>query len=209
MRSGIILFFYICPTHERLQNGEKVFMEKKRNITLVERQKEDAFDVMNNDPLKITDIKQIKRLVHLIDETDISEIELNRVSEGIHLVLRKLKAPAHSTQMNEVQYTDRSKATTPTENLNNSTGKTNLHHLRAQLVGIFHSSLKPRGQVLPAVGDLIKVGQVVGTIEALTIFNEVEATVAGRVIEISVEDGQPVEFGQLLLTIESADGEMI
>jgi biotin carboxyl carrier protein len=77
----------------------------------------------------------------------------------------------------------------------------------APLVGIFHPWLKPRGGTLVAVGDRVKIGQLVGTIESLNVFNEVETTVAGRVVEVHVQDGQPVEYGQVLVTIESAEAE--
>jgi len=54
-----------------------------------------------------------------------------------------------------------------------------------------------------AVGDRVKEGQLVGTIESLNVFNEVESPVAGRVVEIFVQEGQPVEYGQLLMTVAS------
>jgi biotin carboxyl carrier protein len=55
------------------------------------------------------------------------------------------------------------------------------------------------------VGDVVKVGQRVGTIQSLNVLNEVETQVAGRVVEIFVRDGQPVEYGQQLMTIDSAE----
>ena len=57
-----------------------------------------------------------------------------------------------------------------------------------------------------AVGDRVKAGQLVGTIESLNVLNEVETSVAGRVVDVLVHDGQPVEYGQVLMTIESAEG---
>jgi biotin carboxyl carrier protein len=57
-----------------------------------------------------------------------------------------------------------------------------------------------------AVGDRVKEGQLVGTIQSLNVLNEVETSVAGRVVEIHVQDGQPVEYGQLLMTIDTGGG---
>jgi len=56
------------------------------------------------------------------------------------------------------------------------------------------------------MGDRVKAGQLVGTIESLNVLNEVETAVAGRVVEIFVQDGQPVEYGQVLMTIDSSAG---
>ena len=56
------------------------------------------------------------------------------------------------------------------------------------------------------MGDRVKAGQLVGTIESLNVLNEVETTFAGHVVEILVQEGQPVEYGQVLMTIESMDG---
>src|SRR6266568_1555564 len=80
------------------------------------------------------------------------------------------------------------------------------HNVVAPLVGIFHSGAKPRGGALVAVGDHVKAGQLVATIESLNVINEVEAPVAGHVVELLVQEGQPVEYGQLLMTIETAEG---
>src|SRR5262249_55162837 len=75
----------------------------------------------------------------------------------------------------------------------------------APLVGIFHFWAKPKGTPLVSVGDSVKVGQRVGTIQSLNVLNEVETLVAGRVVEVLVQDGQPVEYGQPLMTIDSAE----
>lgn len=185
-------------------------MEAKRTISSVEFQEENISVTMSND-FRNMDISQIKRLVQLINRSDIGEIELNCVNEGLRLALRKLKAPVCSTYIDDVQYRDASEpAMPPNDNEHDQQTRTpNLYQLKAQLVGIFHSSIKPHSQVLPAVGDFVKVGQVIGTIEALSIFNEVEVTIAGRVVEVSIQDGQSVEYGQLLISIDSADGAIV
>jgi biotin carboxyl carrier protein len=80
------------------------------------------------------------------------------------------------------------------------------HKVLAPLVGTFHTWAKPRGGALVAVGDRVKAGQLVGTIESLNVLNEVETTVAGHVVEILVQEGQPVEYGQVLMIIDSLAG---
>jgi len=80
------------------------------------------------------------------------------------------------------------------------------HKIVAPLVGTFHVWAKPRGGALVEVGDRVRAGQLVGTIQSLNVLNEVETTVAGKVVEVHVQDGQPVEYGQLLMTIDTAGG---
>ena len=151
----------------------------------------------NNANLKVMSIEQLQRLVQILDKSDVSELELRRLEEGTHLVLRKAKAPesiAHTAEQQFISVTG-----TPAENVESA--KTE-HKVQAPLVGTFHTWAKPKGGTLVAVGDSVKAGQLVGTIESLNVLNEVETTVAGHVLEILVQEGQPVEYGQVLMTID-------
>lgn len=174
---------------------------QKKNIPSIEYREASASCAARNTHAEIMSLTQIQKLVHLLDRSDISEIELKRAEEGLHLVLRKLKAPERSAQVNEVLYAGADKDRVPTDT---STTSPDLHCLRAHMVGIFHPWLNPHGKILVAVGDLVKAGQIVGVIETLGILNEIKTSVAGRVVEVSSQDGQPVEYGQLLVTIDSS-----
>jgi biotin carboxyl carrier protein len=77
-----------------------------------------------------------------------------------------------------------------------------LEPVPAPLVGRFHLGAEPGGKPLVARGDIVKPGQVVGTIETLNVLNEVEAAVGGRVVNMPVVEGQPVEYGQMLMEID-------
>lgn len=157
-------------------------------------------------------IDELRRIVHLLDNSDVSEIELKQESDGRRLVLRKAKKQGDAGTAGSVAFEAGEVTTTTTGSLvavgNADTGNAaeTKHTVIAPLVGIFHSWGKPNGKPLVAVGDRIKVGQLVGTIQSLNVLNEVESTVAGRVAEIFVRDGQPVEYGQQLLAIDSAEG---
>jgi biotin carboxyl carrier protein len=137
----------------------------------------------------------------LLDNSDVSELELRRAGEGTHLVLRKLKAPESTDHAIEGQFVAATVNVPPAE----APGETE-HKVLAPLVGTFHTWVKPKGGALVAVGDRVKAGQLVGTIESLNVLNEVETAVAGHVLEIFVQEGQPVEYGQLLMTIDSSAG---
>jgi len=149
----------------------------------------------------VISIEQLKRLVRLLDNSDVSELELKRVGEGTHLVLRKAKAPDSNEHSVQRQFVP-APLNIPAAELPDKTE----HKVLAPLVGTFHTSAKPKGGALVAVGDRVKAGQLVATIESLNVLNEVETTVAGHVVEILVQEGQPVEYGQVLMTIESLAG---
>ena len=156
------------------------------------------------DPHEHISVEQLRHLVQLLDQSDVSEIELKRASEGTRLVLRKAKAPESVNVLaqpvsipapNGVH--DSSSVPPPIETK---------QRVVAPLVGIFHVWAKPKGGALVAVGDKVKAGQLVGTISSLNVSNEVETSKAGRVVEILVQEGQPVEYGQPLMVIETAEG---
>ena len=146
-------------------------------------------------------IEQLQRLVRLLDKSDVSELELKRPGEGTHLLLRKATTHISNEHSLEQQYVPvplNIPAATEPE-------KTE-YKVLAPLVGIFHTWAKPKGGTLVVVGDRVKAGQLVGTIESLNVLNEVESTVDGHVVEIFVQEGQPVEYGQVLMTIDSVAG---
>jgi biotin carboxyl carrier protein len=146
-------------------------------------------------------IEQLQRLVRLLDGSDVSEIEVKRGGEGVqrtHLFLRKAKA-SESSEHIMMAMPARQEETT------SDASKETKHTVTAPLVGIFHVWARPKGGSLVAVGDVVKVDQLVGTIQSLNVINEVESHVAGRVSEIFAQDGQPVEYGQPLMTIDSSE----
>jgi acetyl-CoA carboxylase biotin carboxyl carrier protein len=175
-------------------------MERKRTTPSLDSHEEQ----FTSGGAEVLSIAQIQGLVRLLDRSDVSELEFKRASEGIHLVLRKVKATDGFVPMGEVVNTASANGVAP---VHEDTASPDQYKVVAPLVGIFHPWLKPRGGTLTAVGDRVKAGQLVGTIESLNVFNEVETTVAGRVVEIHVQDGQPVEYGQVLVTIDCSEAE--
>ncbi len=146
-------------------------------------------------------IEQLQRLVRLLDGSDVSEIEVRRGGEGVqgtHLLLRKPKALESGERMMIALPAEQKETTS-------DAAKETRHTVTAPLVGIFHVWARPKGGSLVAIGDGVKVDQLVGTIQSLNVINEVEAHVAGRVVEIFVQDGQPVEYGQPLMIIDSSE----
>jgi acetyl-CoA carboxylase biotin carboxyl carrier protein len=149
--------------------------------------------------LNLISIEQLQRLVRALDRSEVSELELRRVDEGTRLILRKVQAPESNDHSIEDQFVLAARKTATAADPEETE-----HKVVAPIVGTFHVWAKPKGGALVAVGDHVKAGQLVGTIQSLNVLNEVETTVAGRVVEIFVQDGQPVEYGQVLMTINSS-----
>ncbi len=173
-------------------------MERKRSTSSLSAQSEQP----KTDAIEVMSIVQIQSLVRLLDRSDVSELEVKSAEDGVHLVLRKLQVGSlQAAGAGEPLYALADVETAA----ESATHSTNQHKIVSSLVGVFHPWLKPRSGILVSVGDVVKVGQLVGTIESLNVLNEIETPVAGRVSEIHVQDGQPVEYGQVLVTIEQSD----
>lgn len=74
--------------------------------------------------------------------------------------------------------------------------------ITSPMVGTFYKAPAPDAKPFVELGSVVEEGQVVCIIEAMKLMNEIEADVSGKVVEICVEDGQPVEFGQVLMYVE-------
>jgi len=136
-------------------------------------------------------IEQLHHLVRLIDQSDVAELEVKHVATNARVMLRKATPLESVAVQAEV-------ATLPEEA---PSLREQAHYtITAPLVGLFRRSIAKASPLL-IVGDNVKEGQHIGSIQSLNIPNEVEAPVTGRIIEILVEDNQPVEYGQPLLTL--------
>ena len=146
--------------------------------------------------------KDIEQLIELLEKSTISEIEVGkwgkkiRVSrQGGNVVVQNsgmVPAPAQSTA--PVQDTTNS----PDEN-SSLQGMA----IKSPMVGTFYRSPGPDVDPFIKVGDHVKKGDTLCIIEAMKIMNEVEAEVSGVILDIQIENAQPVEYGQTLFLIES------
>lgn len=156
-------------------------------------------------------VAELRQLISLMNGSDLDEITIEHQDSGLHLTLRKPEplAAGTATQAGGLAgpgdfAPDGMEAAAPSAD---DTGQPHPVAVSAPLVGVFRAAIKGKGSkggppLMVQVGDLVREGQVVGAIESLNVLNEVEARAAGRVVEILVSDGQPVEYGQTLLLIE-------
>src|SRR5262249_54061936 len=140
----------------------------------------------------------IHQLIRLMSTGDIEEITIEEPAAGMKLTLRKpapLEGAFSEEEPEPVEVADAAPkgVADPTP--------LGVREVRGPLVGIFRANMRPGGRPLVSRGSVVREGQIVGAIEALQVYNEVEASEAGTVREVLVRDGQPVEYGQPLLRL--------
>ena len=175
----------------------------------IEHNDEDPLHEGEKEAAGVISVEQLQYLVQLLDRSDVSELEFRRPEEGMRLLLRKVKPSENNGHQTGAAFVSQT-IVTPTDSsltVPISLPTETKHSITSHLVGVFHVWVKPRGGALVAVGDHVKVGQLVATIESLNVINEVESSFAGRVIEIFVQEGQSVEYGQKLMTIDTSAKE--
>jgi len=156
-------------------------------------------------------LQEIKELLKIIDETEISELNLE--SDGVKISIRKgpsagAAVPASATPRQEG--VERAVAQTTSSSLSPEAAvkapepviAENTEMITSPMVGTFYSSQSPESAAYVKVGQQVKVGQPVCIVEAMKLMNEIEAEIEGTILQILVENGQPVEYGQPLFVIE-------
>ncbi len=148
-------------------------------------------------------IEEIEELLRLIERSQVEEFELER--QGTRIRIRKPSGGPLSTATREVALP----AVDPIASGSVEAGQAEaderpdeqLHLFTAPIVGTFYLTPKPDAESLVEVGSQIEPGQVVCIIEAMKIFNQIESDIEGELVRILVENGQPVEFGEVLFEI--------
>jgi biotin carboxyl carrier protein len=164
---------------------------------MVRERAERGGEATPSQPSSGLNIAEIRQLISLMESSDIDEISVERESEGLKLVLRR-PAPSSGALLEDDEDFGEDDFAADAEK-----SKSTAVEVGAPLVGVFRASMK-NDKPLVAPGDIVREGQIIAAIEALNVLNEVEASVAGRITDILVTDGQPVEYGQTLLVIEPA-----
>ena len=140
----------------------------------------------------------IEEMLQLMESRGLVELELEH--QGMRIRLKKT-AQAQSPQVVEyIASLPQPVASTPGGKLGEEPGKKVL--VKSPMVGTFYRAPAPDAPPFVEVGQEVDIGQVVCIIEAMKLMNEIKAEVAGRLLEIHAESGDPVEFGQPLFTVE-------
>src|SRR5262249_10947436 len=153
------------------------------------------------------DIRKIKKLIELLEESGIAEIEIKEGEEAVRIS----RMPAAIAQPPQVSHLPPAPATAVAPPVASQitaaegaaqTPKPSEHVITAPMVGTFYASPSPGAKPFVEIGDEIKVGQVLCIIEAMKMMNQIEADRAGRVASVMARNGDPVEFGQPLFVVE-------
>jgi len=149
------------------------------------------------------DIRKIRKLIELLDETGISEIEIKEGEESLRLSrYHQVAESPRSAPMQTITTTAPAQvAATPVEQ-KPVAEKSSGHKVRSPMVGTMYTSPSPDAPAFVTVGQSVKVGDTLCIIEAMKMFNEIEADRAGTITAVLVANGDPVEYDQPLFTIE-------
>ena len=153
------------------------------------------------------DLRKLKKLIDLVQESGIAELEITEGEEKVKIVKRRgvdgdrrsrpePRHRAHPGAPGPVPAPSPAAAAVAEEPA--QTG----HLLKAPMVGTFYRSPSPEAKHFVEVGQNVKAGETLCIIEAMKLMNEIEADATGMIKAILVESGQPVEYGQPLLLIE-------
>ena len=158
------------------------------------------------------DIRKVKKLIELLEESNIDEIEIKEGEESVrisrngaqsaaasagHFAMPQYAAPQYAPPPPAPVAAAPAVAAEPAAEPAASRG----HAVRSPMVGTFYRSPSPSSPVFVEVGHTVKVGDVICIVEAMKMMNQIEADKAGTIEAILVDNGEPVEFDQPLFTI--------
>ena len=150
------------------------------------------------------DIRKVKKLIELLEESGIAEIEINEGEESVRISRYAANAPAAPVQQFAAAAPAPVAAAPAAAEAESTTDTPAVsgHTVNAPMVGPFYTAASPGAPIFCKVGDSVSEGDTVCIIEAMKILNQIEADKSGVVKAILVENAQPVEFGQPLIVIE-------
>ncbi len=148
------------------------------------------------------DIRKIKKLIEIIEDSDVTEIEISEGEESVRIsrltaTSTIVQAPAAAAPAAPAP-APAPVAEAPASTENTASG----HVVKSPMVGTFYRAASPGGTPFVEVGQKVSVGDTLCIIEAMKILNQIESDASGTIKQILVEDAQPVEYDQPLFIIE-------
>jgi acetyl-CoA carboxylase biotin carboxyl carrier protein len=141
------------------------------------------------------DLRKIKTLIELLEASDLSEIEISEGDDSIRLSRASAAAPTYAAPL-AAPVAPAAAPPAAAEEVGASG-----HGVESPTVGTFYSRSGPDAEPFVKVGDKVSVGTTLCVVEAMKTFNEIQADKAGSIVEIAKQDGDPVEFGEVLFVI--------
>lgn len=156
----------------------------------------------------VFDVERIRRLVRLMEEHDLSEVDLRQQGDRINLKrgaamapVMQVAAPAMPATTAAAPVATSAPAPTPAQP---AADGPNIVTIKAPMVGTFYSRPNPESESFVKVGSSVSPETTICIIEAMKVFNEIPAEVSGKVVAVLVDNEQPVEFGKVLFKIDTS-----
>ena len=149
------------------------------------------------------DIRKVKKLIELLEESGVSEIEISEGEESVRI--SRYPKPGAMTQAPAAQAPAAPAAAAPpiaATAVDAPPPPIRGQQVTAPMVGTYYSGPAPGSKPFVEIGTEVKPGDTLCVIEAMKMMNQIESEFAGRVVSVLVENGSPVEFGQPLFVIE-------
>ena len=148
------------------------------------------------------DIRKVKKLIELLEESGIAEIEINEGEESVRISRYSPSAPVQQYAPAPLAAPVAAAPAIATTEEASESPVISGHTVNAPMVGTFYTAASPGAPDFVKIGDSVNQGDTVCIIEAMKILNQIEADKSGVVKAVLVENAQPVEFGQPLVVIE-------
>lgn len=145
-------------------------------------------------------IKEIKDMISLMNENSLTELEIEK--EGMRIRLKKGTSGTFERAIEYIAPQSAPAAQGKSAAASDKADKRSTVDVKAPMVGTFYRAPSPEAPPYVNIGDVIGVGQVICIIEAMKLMNEIKSEVKGKVVDIQVDNAEPVEFGQVLLVVE-------
>ena len=148
------------------------------------------------------DIRKVKKLIEMLENSNLEEIEIQEGEESVRLVKSNGNVPNNS-QSHVIGIPEVSSAKIETEEMQSieSEDQTDGDFIKSPMVGTFYASASPGAKPFINVGDIVAEGDVVCIVEAMQMMNEIKSEFSGKVVSIKVDNSEPVEYGQALFEI--------
>ncbi|MDO3721008.1 acetyl-CoA carboxylase biotin carboxyl carrier protein [Marinobacter sp. chi1] len=153
------------------------------------------------------DIRKVKKLIELLEESDVEELEIHEGDDSVRISRRREQTGgtqyvSHYAPAAPQQFAAPDPAPAPSSSQEaEAPAQPSGHSVKSPMVGTFYRAPSPTATPFVEVGQTVKAGEVICIVEAMKMMNQIEADKSGTITDILVENGQPVEYDQPLVVI--------